>query len=155
EFDDLIEPLLYLAACQSEHDAVDEHVLPAGDLGMETGAQLNQRRDAPLDSDRAARRFRDAGNEFERGALAGAVSSDHAERVAARHGERHAVERGKRLVGPQIPYETPLQERALQCRKPAATVAAIDLRDVVELDGRRHTASANESRSRSNTQYAA
>ena len=35
---------------QAEHDAVDEDVLAAGDLGMEAGAELDQRRDAAVDA---------------------------------------------------------------------------------------------------------
>ena len=35
-----------LALRQAEHDAVDEDVLAAGDLRMEAGAELDERRDA-------------------------------------------------------------------------------------------------------------
>ena len=49
ELDDLVEALLDLALRQAEHDAVDEDVLAAGDLGVEAGAELDQRRDAAVD----------------------------------------------------------------------------------------------------------
>ena len=68
---------------QAEHDAVDEDVLPAGDLRMEAGAQLDQRRDPAVDLDRAAGRLGDAGDELERRALAGSVAADDAEGRAA------------------------------------------------------------------------
>ena len=45
ELDDLVEALLNLALRQAEHDAVDEDVLAAGDLRMEPGAELDERRD--------------------------------------------------------------------------------------------------------------
>ena len=45
ELDDLVEALLNLALRHAEHDAVDEDVLAAGDLGMKAGAELDQRRD--------------------------------------------------------------------------------------------------------------
>ena len=51
EVDDLVEAILDLALGEAEHDAVDEDVLAAGDLGMEAGAELDQRGDAPLDAD--------------------------------------------------------------------------------------------------------
>ena len=51
EVDDLVEALLDLALGQAEHDAVDEDVLAAGDLGMEAGAELDQRGDAAVDRD--------------------------------------------------------------------------------------------------------
>ena len=41
---------LDLALRQAEHDAVDEDVLAAGDLRMEAGAELDQRRDPPVDA---------------------------------------------------------------------------------------------------------
>ena len=54
ELDDLVEALLDLLLREAEHDAVDEDVLAAGDLGVEAGAQLDQRRDAAVDRDAAA-----------------------------------------------------------------------------------------------------
>ena len=68
-----------LALRQAEHDAVDEHVLAAGDLGMKAGAELDQRGDRGRRTVHGAgRRFRDAGDELERRALAGAVAADDA-----------------------------------------------------------------------------
>ena len=48
ELHDLVEAPGDLALRQAEHDAVDEDVLAAGDLGVEPGAQLDERRDAAL-----------------------------------------------------------------------------------------------------------
>ena len=53
EFDDLVEPARDLPLGQAEHDAVDEDVLAAGNLRMESGAQLDQRRDAAVHRHRA------------------------------------------------------------------------------------------------------
>ena len=50
ELDDLVEALLDLALGEAEHDAVDEDVLAAGDLRVEPGAELDQRRDAAVDA---------------------------------------------------------------------------------------------------------
>ena len=120
--------------------------------GMEAGAELDERRDPALDVHGAARRLGDAGDELQRRALARSVPADDAEGRALRHAERHVLQRGKRLARPQVAQDAALQQRALQRRELPAAVAAVDLRDVRELDRGGHTASANESRSRSNTQ---
>ena len=49
ELDDLVEPPGDFALGQAEHDAVDEDVLAARDFRMKSGAQLDERRDAPFD----------------------------------------------------------------------------------------------------------
>ena len=48
ELDDLVEAPLDLALRQAEHDAVDEDVLAAGDLRVEAGAELDERRNATV-----------------------------------------------------------------------------------------------------------
>ena len=97
ELDDLVEALCDLALGQAEHDAVDEDVLAAGDLRMEAGAELDQRRDAAVDRHRAARRLRDAGDQLERRALAGSVAADDAVGAPLRHRERDVCQRRERL----------------------------------------------------------
>ena len=93
ELDDLVEAARDLALGQAEHDAVDEDVLAAGDLRVEAGAELDQRRDAAVDVHRAAGRLRDAGDELQQRALAGPVAADDAERAPGRHREGHVVAR--------------------------------------------------------------
>ena len=46
ELDDLVEAARDLLLRQPEHDAVDEDVLAAGDLGVEAGAELDEGGDA-------------------------------------------------------------------------------------------------------------
>ena len=98
---------------------------------MESGAELDQRRDAAVDLHGAARRLRDAGDQLERRALAGPVAADDA--VASRPCgtvNDTSVQRRERLVGLQIAQDAALQQRALQRRELPAAVAAVDLRDV-------------------------
>ena len=141
---------LDLALGQAEHDAVDEDVLAAGDLGMKAGAELDQRGDAAVDAHRAARRLGDAGDELQRGALARSVAADDAVGRSLRHRERHVGERRERLARLQVAQDAALQQRALERRELPAAVAAVDLRDVGRARSRGvTTASANESRSRS------
>ena len=49
ELDDLVEASRHLALRETEHDAVDEDVLAAGNLRVKPGAQLDQRRDPAVD----------------------------------------------------------------------------------------------------------
>src|SRR5436190_11480241 len=119
---------------------------------MKTGAELDERRDATDDANRSARRLGDAGHELQRRALAGAVLPDDPVGRSLWHAEGDVGERRERLARSQVAQNAALQQRALQRRKLTAPVPSVDRRDVDELDGRRHTTSANESRSRSNSQ---
>ena len=73
---------------QPEHDAVDEDVLAARDLGVKSGAELDQRGDPPADDELAGARLGDAGDQLEQRALARAVAANHAQRAAGRDLER-------------------------------------------------------------------
>ena len=91
----------------------------------------------PSHRHRAARRLGDAGDELQQRALAGAVAADDAERAPLRHRQRDVVQRRERLVGLQVLDEAARQQRALQRRELLApAVAAVDLRDVRDLDAR-------------------
>ncbi len=106
-----------LALGQAEHDAVDEDVLAAGNLGMEAGAELDERGDRPLHRHRAGRRLRDAGHQLERRALARPVSADDAEGAARGTMNDTSCQGRKRLVGLQVANDAALQEGALQRRE--------------------------------------
>ena len=148
---------------QAEHQAVDVDVLPPGDLGVEAGAELDERRYPPVDTHRARRGLSDARDQFQHRALAGSVAPDDAEGLSLLDVERHALQRLEHRVWTQIPQHAARQQRALQRRKllPAA-VAAVDLVNVAHLNRQlqpaarclllaAHTSSANVSRRRSNT----
>src|SRR5262245_6491205 len=122
---------------------------------MKTGAELDERRDTADHPNRSARRLGDAGHELQRRALAGAVLPDDTVGRSFGHAEGDVAERRERFARPQVAQDAALQERALQRRKLTAAIPPVDFRDVGELDGRRHTTSANESGRRSKSQYAA
>ena len=50
ERDDLVEAIARLAPREAEHDRVDHHVVARGQLGVEADAQLDERRQPPLDA---------------------------------------------------------------------------------------------------------
>ena len=83
-------------------DAVDRpaqvDVLDRRVLGVEAGADLEQRRDAPVDRDRARVGLDDAGEQLEQRRLARAVAPDDADGLPVRDLERDAVERRELVV---------------------------------------------------------
>jgi hypothetical protein len=93
EGDDLVEALADLRAPEAVDRAVEEDVLAAAEVGVEAGAELQERADAAADGDGAARRPDDPGEQPQQGRLAGAVAADEAHRLAAPDLERHVPER--------------------------------------------------------------
>jgi hypothetical protein len=75
--------------------ALEIDVLPAGELGIEAGAQFQQRGDAAVDDDRSGRGLEDAADQLQQGALAGAVAADDADRFAAPDVEGDILQRGE------------------------------------------------------------
>ena len=106
-----------LALRQPEHDAVDEDVLAAGDLRVEAGAELDQRRDAAVHRHGAARRLGDAGDQLQRVLLPDPLRPMTPQRRPVGDVERHVVQRRERLVGLQVSQDAALQQRALQRRE--------------------------------------
>ena len=81
------------ARAHAEDRAVQKNVLAAGQLGMKSGADLEQRADAAEQFALACRRPRDARQDLQQRALAGAVAADDADHFAAADLEIDAVER--------------------------------------------------------------
>src|SRR5437870_6624287 len=96
---------------------------------MESRAELEERGDASLNLDRAARRLRRAGHELEQRRLPRSVRADDAEGLTRLDGERHVLQRldGDRR---RVLAERPLLERAA-----ALAAHAIRLRRMVRSYG--------------------
>ena len=131
ELDDRVDARLELRARHPVERAREEDVLDGRVLGVEAGAELEQRRDAPVDRDAAAIGREDAREHLEQRRLARAVRSDDTERLAARDGEREVVG-GTQLLPLAAP---PAQDRLLE-RGLAAPVDAKALAHAVDGDGR-------------------
>ncbi len=71
----------HLPAIDAQNGAVEENVLPAGQVGVKAGAELQQRGDATADGDVAAGRIENASDYFEQRALARPVWPDNAQCV--------------------------------------------------------------------------
>ena len=83
---------------QPEDRAVQVDVLPAGQLGVEPGAELEQRRHRAAVDDAALVRREDLGEAFEQRRLARSVLADDAERLALLDLEGHVLQRPELLV---------------------------------------------------------
>ena len=78
---------------ETEERGVEVDVLAAGELGVEAGAQLQQRRHPPAEADRARRGPQDPGDALQQGRLARAVVADQADRRALLDREGDVAER--------------------------------------------------------------
>ena len=93
ERDDLVEALADLRALQPVDRAVQEDVLAAGEVGVEAGAELEQRADPAADGDAALGRLDDPGDQAQQRRLAGAVPADEPDRLARLDRERDVAQR--------------------------------------------------------------
>src|SRR5919106_104650 len=93
EGDDLVEALADVRTAQALDRAVQVNVLAAGEVGVEAGAELEQRSDPALGADAARRRLDDPRDDPKQGRLPRAVPADEADRLAARDVHRDVAER--------------------------------------------------------------
>ena len=91
--DDLIEFLANFPLRHAEDGAIEEDVLPSGKLGMETGADLEQTRNASPQQNPSLRWFRDTAQDLEQRTFPGAVTADDAQNLALLNLEAHIPER--------------------------------------------------------------
>src|SRR5690606_30796593 len=125
----VVEYPVNLAGREREDRAVEVDVLATGEVGMEAGAQLEQRGDPPTGAHHPRARAQRAGHTLEQGGLARAVVPEQADGLALEDRERHVVE-GEELLGP-----APAPDEAL-LQRPGAVVAQLEaLGDPVDLDG--------------------
>ena len=136
ELHDLLEAALDLAALHVEDRPVQEDVLAAGELRMEARAHLEQRSDPAAKACLSLGRQGDLGEDLEEGALAGAVVTDHPQRLPTLHLEVDVPQRPEllRFRTPSHvldPLADPLRQQLVAGLVPADLVA---LAEVVDLD---------------------
>ena len=93
EVDDLVEMAPHVRAGEPVDRAGQEHVVAAAEVGLEAGAELEQRAHAPTDRHPAARRLDDPGEQAEERRLAGAVPPDEPDGVPRLDVEADVLER--------------------------------------------------------------
>src|SRR5436190_4269545 len=133
------------SARQPEQPGAEIHVLAAGQLGVEPGAELDQRDHVSADAHHSARRPRDARDELEERRLAGAVASDDAEARTDGNLERDVAQRPDRRTDPAARGRVHFVRLTPQVAdlgrdevaKRTRTSGAVLLGDLIELDGNR------------------
>src|SRR5438067_694 len=83
------EPGARLTPAEPQHDGVDDHVVAGGQLGVESHAELDERREAAADVDPPRVGLVDARDALEQRALAASVATHDPEELALRDLERH------------------------------------------------------------------
>ena len=102
KLDDLVEPRGHIGAAVAEDRAVEINVLARGKVGVKARAELDEGSDAPVGFHRALGRLQNAGDDFQKRALARAVEPDDAERIALFQRERNIPQRPE-LLKMQLP----------------------------------------------------
>src|SRR5262245_28161930 len=128
ERDDLVHPLAHVLALETVDRAAEEDVLAAGEIGVEAGAELEQRADRAAHVERASSRREDARDQAQERRLARAVAADEADRRAGLDLERHVVQRPDLLAPTGLPAQHRLLQRQVPMRVHAEAAAHV-LRD--------------------------
>ena len=92
ERDDLVEPLADPRPCQALQHAVELDVLAPREVGVESGAELEQRADPAARGDPPLGRRDDPRDQTEQRRLAGPVAADEPDRLPGLDRERHVPE---------------------------------------------------------------
>src|SRR4029077_7380839 len=98
EGDDLVEALPNLGPAHAEDGAVEEDVLPSGELRVEARPDLQQRADPSGHIRPPGARLGDPREDLQQGALPGAVMTDQADDLAVLDRDREVAQRPQRLL---------------------------------------------------------
>ncbi len=130
EVDDVVEVPVGLLARQAEDRGVEVDVLPAGEVGVEAGAELEQRGEPTATVDGARGGLDDAADDLEQRALARAVVPDQSDGRAGRD------RRGRRRAAPRSPPMWPLRPAEVDdaLLERLVLVDGEALRDVLDAD---------------------
>ena len=148
ERDDVVVDALGVPAREPQERRVQVDVLSSRELGVEPGAELQERRHAAAGADRALARPQDAGDALQQRRLAGAVVPDQADRRAFLDREGDVAQRPE-VLGPRARDEQTLLHAAR-----TLPIQPEALRDPFDLDRRRHSSSAKSPERRKNVRHA-
>ena len=136
---DLIELALNLPPRHPHDGAVEEDVLAARQVRMETGADLDERAEPPIGHERAGGGHGHAGEHLQERALARPVSPDQPQRVPPLQREADVTQRPELLARRHLsPEKTCAEAPHLVLDRgdvPAAAAKAVPLGNAGELDG--------------------
>src|SRR5258706_13151307 len=89
---DLVELAVDFIAAHAKDRSAEVDILTAGQLRMETGADLQQGTHAPVHAGTTDGWFGDAGEDFQKRALAGAIATDYAASFAPLNVKRNIMQ---------------------------------------------------------------
>ena len=98
EIDDFVEARQRVLAAQAKQGGVQVDILSAGEIGVKSGTEFEQRRHPPVDGDRAGIGLGEAGHHAEQGTLARSVRPDNGHAFGMADAERDVFERVEGLV---------------------------------------------------------
>lgn len=98
KIDDGVELLLDFAASHAQNRAVKKNVFASGQFEVKTGANFQQRTDAPEQIDVAARGPRDVGQNFKQRRFSCPVAPDDADHIAVRDVKIHIFQSPERFA---------------------------------------------------------
>src|SRR5438874_7750021 len=136
EIDDVVNRGVELGLGETVINEGSADVLIPGKLGVETEPGIDQCLDGAVDGNRAAGRGKIACDQFEQCRLAGTVSADYAEPLAALDDQRYVFQSGFVVISRFSPEAQARQSKDVECLLGRAVVQSIDLGDAVEHDGR-------------------
>ncbi len=127
-----------LCAREAVNRRIQQHVLLAGELRMEAGAELDHAGDvcAAADAEVSARRSVDSRDQLEERALARAIPSDERQRLPIRYSQGHAAKRPELLVA--CPRRGPEQGQRPHLDLTGIVAQHEALREIARLDYQRH-----------------
>src|SRR5262249_31354579 len=98
EGDDLVEFAVDLGLPHAEDDAVEIDVLAAGELGVESGADLQERGEPAAEPGGTRGRFDDPAEDLQEGGLAGPLAADDSDDLAPPDPEGDVLQGPERVV---------------------------------------------------------
>jgi hypothetical protein len=128
ELDDRGEIAANFDAAQPQQRSVEMDVLETGEIGMKTGAELEQGPNAALAPDRAGGGAGDADDDAQQRAFAGAVGSEYRDALTRLDAERDVPQRPECAAFPLQSFPGPLRQQL------ALVVQLIGLADVIKMD---------------------
>src|ERR1700730_16681932 len=106
ESDDLVELFFDFLSRHAQNCPIEEYIFPSGQVGMETGPDLQQAGDTSAQDHLAAGRPGNSREDLEQGGFARSISSDNADHFASLHFERDFAERPELVFRRSAPSTT-------------------------------------------------
>ena len=147
EGDNVAKACGHLTSIEAENRAVEIDIVSAGQIRVKARAQLQQAGDATEGFNVPARRFQDARDELEQGALSRSVLADERQSLAGLYLKRDVLERPE--LGAVAVVGSPERAQHQLLQRARSVVAQLELfRYTADRDGGHHSSSPRVERRR-------